>query len=167
MKISIVQLSVPVMSMLAAGDLAGARESSGLPLTEYFVGERGLRTWRRRAGQVTAEPADGPWVQGAVVTAGGEVVGWSGFHGRPDDEGVVEVAYAVDPDCRRRGYAKAMLRYLLDRAAAEPGVTTVRATISPDNAGSLATLAGTGFEQAGEHIDEEDGLELIFLRPAR
>jgi RimJ/RimL family protein N-acetyltransferase len=79
---------------------------------------------------------------------------------------MVEVAYAVAPACRRQGYGKAMLRELLRRAAAEPEVRTVRAAISPDNAASLATIAGFGFTQVGEQWDEEDGLELIFERPA-
>jgi RimJ/RimL family protein N-acetyltransferase len=60
-----------------------------------------------------------------------------------------------------------MLRELLRRAATEPGVTTVRATISPDNAASLATITRFGFTRNGEQWDEEDGLELIFERPAR
>jgi RimJ/RimL family protein N-acetyltransferase len=45
-------------------------------------------------------------------------------------------------------------------------VHVVRASISPDNAGSLATIAGLGFTKAGEQWDPEDGLELVFLRPA-
>ncbi|MGH3158141.1 MAG: GNAT family N-acetyltransferase, partial [Streptosporangiaceae bacterium] len=77
----------------------------------------------------------------------------------------VEVGYSVDPAYRRQGYATAMLRELLARAATEPGVRTVRATISPDNIASLATIAGFGFEPNGEQWDEEDGLELIFDRP--
>jgi RimJ/RimL family protein N-acetyltransferase len=44
-------------------------------------------------------------------------------------------------------------------------VTTVRATISPDNAASLATIADFDFQHVGEQMDDEDGLELIFERP--
>jgi [ribosomal protein S5]-alanine N-acetyltransferase len=72
------------------------------------------------------------------------------------------VAYSVDPACRRRGYARAMLAALLRRAAAEPAVRTVRATISPGNVASLATISGFGFTEAGEQWDDEDGRELIF-----
>ena len=151
------------MELLAAGELVGASQESGLALTGYFVGERGLRTWRRRAAQVSADPASGSWVQGAVISEpDGQIVGWSGFHGPPDVEGMIEVAYAVDPDFRRQGYAKAMVAGLLERASADPGVRTVRATISPDNAGSLATVRAFGFTQTGEQWDEEDGLELVF-----
>jgi RimJ/RimL family protein N-acetyltransferase len=59
-----------------------------------------------------------------------------------------------------------MLAELLRRAVAEPAVRTVRATISPGNAASLATIAGFGFAEAGEQWDDEDGLELIFEIPA-
>ena len=75
---------------------------------------------------------------------------------------MVEVAYPVDPAYRRRGYVRAMLRELLRRAAGEPSVKTVRATISPGNVGSLATISGFGFAEVGEQWDEEDGRELIF-----
>lgn len=74
----------------------------------------------------------------------------------------MEVAYSVDPLHRRRGYARAMLRALLRRAAAEPEVRTVRATIRPDNVASLATTAGFGFIEVGEQWDDVDGLEIIF-----
>jgi RimJ/RimL family protein N-acetyltransferase len=56
---------------------------------------------------------------------------------------------------------------LIDFAAGEPDVRTVRASVSPDNAGSLATIEPYGFVQVGEQMDEIDGLELIFERPVR
>lgn len=74
----------------------------------------------------------------------------------------MEVAYSVDPRYRRQGYARAMLRALLRRAASEPEVRTVRATIRPDNVASLATIAGFGFIEVGEQWDDVDGLEIIF-----
>jgi len=92
----------------------------------------------------------------------GAVVGHAGFHGPPDRAGLVEIAYSVAPEHRRQGYARAMLVELLRRAAADAEVRTVRATISPDNAGSLATIAGFGFVHVGEQWDELDGRELIF-----
>ena len=50
----------------------------------------------------------------------------------------------------------------MHKAAAEPGVSTLRATISPDNSASLATISGFGFTEVGDQWDEEDGRELIF-----
>ena len=51
----------------------------------------------------------------------------------------------------------------LRRAATEPDVVTVRASISPENAASLAT----GFTHVGEQWDEDDGTEFLFERAAR
>jgi [ribosomal protein S5]-alanine N-acetyltransferase len=60
-----------------------------------------------------------------------------------------------------------MLSALRRRAAGEPEVRTVRVTISPDNAASLATIAGYGFVHVGEQWDEQDGLEIIVEVDAR
>ena len=95
------------------------------------------------------------------------MVGLVGFHGPPDERGMVEVAYGVDPAFRRRGWARALLATALDWAASEPSVTVVRASISPSNEASLATLRPFGFQRVGEQWDEEDGLELLFERPVR
>lgn len=158
-----VELSGAAMSALAATDLAGASATAGVPLTDFFVTGRARWLWRLRVGQIAADPAAAPWVVRAAVTgADGLVVGHAGFHGPPDATGMVEVGYAVDPRFRRRGYARAILAELLRRAAAAAAVTTVRATISPDNTASLATIAGFGFLEVGEQWDEEDGLETIF-----
>lgn len=79
---------------------------------------------------------------------------------------MVEIGYSVAPDFRRQGYGRSALVELLRLAGAEPTVTTVRATIGPDNVASLATISGFGFVQVGEQWDEEDGLELVFEVPA-
>jgi [ribosomal protein S5]-alanine N-acetyltransferase len=161
---------LPPAALQALGDglLAEASEAAGVALTPFFVTEWARGLWRLRASQVVADPPSGRWIARAAVAEPEEaVVGYAGFHGPPDVAGLVEIGYSVDPDWRRRGYATAMVRELLQRAAGEPDVRTVRATISPDNVASLATIAGFGFTENGEQWDEEDGRELIFDRPAR
>jgi RimJ/RimL family protein N-acetyltransferase len=78
---------------------------------------------------------------------------------------MVEVGYSIDPRFRRQGYARAALRALLERAAAEPGVRTFRATISPDNAASRDLVLAHGLVAVGEQWDDEDGLEIIYEVP--
>ena len=159
------QLSPAAMTALVAGDLAAASAAAGVPLSEYLLGEAWL--WRIRLDDIARDPASAAWVARAALDADtGVVVGHGGFHGPPDADGTVEVAYSVDPLFRRRGYAKAMLGALLERAAADPAVRRVRASIRPDNVGSLATVAGFGFREVGEQWDPEDGLEVVFSRPA-
>lgn len=75
---------------------------------------------------------------------------------------MVEIGYAVDPAYRRQGYARAALEVLLERAAREVDVRTVRATVSPDNAASQNLILQYGFAEVGEQWDDEDGLELIY-----
>ena len=41
----------------------------------------------------------------------------------------------------------------------------VRASISPANTASLATLRPFGFTRVGDQIDDVDGVELLFERP--
>jgi ribosomal-protein-alanine N-acetyltransferase len=161
--IRFVKLPPAALDALIAGDLPGAGAAAGHPLSDYLVAERWL--WEIRREQIARDPASAEWIaRAAVAEPGGVVVGHGGFHGPPDTDGMVEVAYSVDPAYRRRGHARAILAALLERARAEPAVRVVRASISPDNAASLATIAGFGFAQVGEQWDEDDGLELLFER---
>ena len=164
-RLRLVPLTVAVMRDLVDGDLAAATAGLGVPATPYLVDHGWL--WSIRLAQVASSPADLAWIARVAVLEDDTVVGLIGFHAAPDERGMVEVAYGVDPALRRRGWARALLGTALDWAAAVPEVTVVRASISPDNHASLATIAPFGFEQVGEQWDEEDGLELLFERAAR
>jgi ribosomal-protein-alanine N-acetyltransferase len=166
-KVRLVLLTGTAMSALLAEDLPAARAEAGVELRELFVNDDSKRLWEYRLKQLDSDPSAARWNPCAVVAEPDDVVvGHAGYHGPPDEVGMVEVGYTVDPAYRRQGYAKAILTRLLERAAAEPDVRTVRASISPTNAASLATVAGFGFLEVGEQWDEEDGQELRFERPA-
>ena len=160
------QLSPAVLTALIDGDLAAAERRGGSPAVARSCwprsgcgGSAGIRSPVIRPARTGS--------RGRLVDAEtGLVVGHGGFHGPPDDDGMVEVAYSVDPAFRRRGYAKAILPRCCERADADPAVRAVRASIRPDNAGSLATIAGFGFRKVGEQWDPEDGLEFVFQRAA-
>jgi [ribosomal protein S5]-alanine N-acetyltransferase len=161
------ELSGEAMSALLDGDLLGASRTAGVSLTEYFLRDRARWLWNFRLAQMASDPGQTRWMlPKAVVGDEGLVVGHAGFHGPPDEVGMVEIGYSIDPRFRRQGYARSALIELLRRAAAEPSVATVRATISPDNAASLATISGFGFVEVGEQWDEQDGRELVFEVPA-
>ncbi|WP_159475880.1 GNAT family N-acetyltransferase [Streptomyces caniferus] len=154
------------MTALLNDDLTRASAEAGVALTEYFVTDRAKWVWQYRVNQLTSDPGCAGWLTHAVVAEPeGAVVGYAGFHGPPDEAGMVELGYSVAPAHRRQGYARAMLTELVRRSVAEPGVRTVRVTISPDNTASLATISGFGFVEVGEQWDEEDGLETIFEVP--
>ncbi len=160
--IRIVQLDAAALAALADGDLGRAELTSPVPLSAWLAGEECTGTWRRRARQVLESPQDAAWVTGVVWDEAGErAVGRAGFHGAPDTTGMVEVGYAIDPAHRRRGYARAALRAMLARARRDLEVSTVRATVAPDNRASRALIDQHGFVEVGEQWDEEDGLEIV------
>lgn len=158
----LVPLSLDTMVALLDGDLAGAGARAGLPLTDFFVSHHAVWLWRIRVEQIRRDPTSAGWVAGAAVDDDAGVVGLAGFHGPPDQDGMVEVGYSVDPRHRRRGHGGRMLAALVERARRERGVRIVRASVQPGNAASLAMVAAAGFHRVGEQWDEDDGLELVF-----
>jgi [ribosomal protein S5]-alanine N-acetyltransferase len=161
--IELVELPAKALHALAAGDLATANREAPIRLTPAFVGPDFRSTWRRRSRQVVEDPGSASWITRAIYDPVRQLaVGRAGFHGPPDHTGMVEVGYAVDPDYRRQGYARAALVTLLERARREPAVRTVRASIRPDNEPSRLLVLQYGFVEVGEQWDDEDGLETIF-----
>ena len=167
-QIRIVQLPPATLSALADGDLEAANRESPVPLTTIFLESDWRRTWRYRAVQVVDDPSSAAWITGAIWDPEIEVaVGRAGFHGPPDEDGMVEIGYAVDPAYRRRGYARAAVAAMLERAAGDPAIRVVRATVSPGNEASLGLIAQFGFARVGDQWDDDDGLEIVHEVPAK
>jgi len=165
--VRIVQLDLAALRALAAGDLVEAQRHVPVRLTTYLVEPDSRHLWQMRVGQVVNDPGSAAWVTGVVVDERTDhVVGRAGFHGPPDDAGMVEVGYSIDTAERRHGYARAALRWMLTRAATEPGVRVVRASVSPDNAVSRGLVLAHGFVEVGDQWDDEDGLEIVYEVPA-
>ena len=159
-------LGAPAMRAMLEGDLPEASRLSGRQLPSFFLGEKWL--WEIRWDQLRTSPEDAPWlVRVVVLEPAGVVIGHAGFHGRPDAAGMVELAYTVAPEHRGNGYAHAVLAALVDEAKSCPNVNLVRATISPDNAPSLAVIRRGHFVHVGEQWDDIDGFELIFEKQLR
>lgn len=139
-----------------------------MTLGDFYAEEVISWLWSNRARQLAEDPHSENWGASVIVDAAkGEAVGHAGFHGPPDASGMVEIGYSIDPPARRQGFARATVVALLARADGDPRVTTVRACINPGNVASLATIAGFGFEHTGEQVDDKDGLQYIFERPAK
>jgi [ribosomal protein S5]-alanine N-acetyltransferase len=111
--------------------------------------------------------AQDPWIHGFhILSATGTFVGLGAFKGPPVN-GVVEIAYAVEPEHQCKGYATHAARALAKYAFDFGRVEVVRAHTLPDGAASQRVLLKAGFEKAGEVIDPEDGHVWRFeLRPA-
>jgi RimJ/RimL family protein N-acetyltransferase len=165
-RVEVLQLDAAALRGLADGDLAAANRTSPVPLTPYLAGEECRGVWEIRAVQIVEDPASAAWITGIVWDPERRLaVGRAGYHGPPDGDGMVEVGYSIDPQYRRQGYARAALRALIERARHEPGVSTFRATVSPDNAPSRDLVMSEGLVEVGEQWDDEDGLEIVYELP--
>lgn len=91
------------------------------------------------------------------------IVGTCSFKGPPAD-GVVEIAYAIEPEHEGRGYATEAAQALVDFAFSRGGVCLIRAHTLPEGASSKRVLAKSGFRYVGEIVDAEDGVVSRFER---
>jgi RimJ/RimL family protein N-acetyltransferase len=83
---------------------------------------------------------------------------------RPFARAAVEFGYQVFSEYRRRGYATEAARAAMDWAQGSFGVRRFIACVAPDNIASLAVIARLRFVNIGQHVDEADGIEHIYLR---
>jgi RimJ/RimL family protein N-acetyltransferase len=108
-----------------------------------------------------SSPQD-PWVHGFhVVNDAGLVVGLCGFKGPPVD-GLVEIAYATEPEHQGKGYATHAARALTQFAFGYNQVRVVCAHTLPTGVASQHVLLKAGFSRIGEVVDPEDGLVVRF-----
>jgi ribosomal-protein-alanine N-acetyltransferase len=161
-RLKLLPLTPSLLRAVAGGDLAEV---------EWQLGARVGKGWedgvpaKLRLEQLAADPSQQLWLVRAIVASTPrQVVGCVGFHAPPDDDGRVEIGYDIVVAERRKGYAREGIRGLLDWACATGRVRICVASVSPDNAPSLALIHSLGFRHVGERIDEIDGLELVFER---
>jgi [ribosomal protein S5]-alanine N-acetyltransferase len=127
---------------------------------------------RLALAQLAADPDYLPWsVRALILEGSGEMVGHIRFHTRPDPdylrpyvEKAVEFGYVVFAAHRRRGYAREAIDGVMRWAEDEHGIRRFIVTISPDNVASLRLADRFGFRKIGQHVDEVDGVEGIYLR---
>ena len=125
-------------------------------LTELIYQPNGCRFWLSLLAAATH--AD-PWILGFNMLRrdDGVIVGQCGFKGPPNADGMVEIAYFVEPGWRGNGYATEAAEALTIQASSHDGVRLVRAHTLPERNPSTRVLTKAGFRNVGEVIDPEDG----------
>lgn len=93
---------------------------------------------------------------GIVLRDQNSEIGGCSYKGPPIN-GVVEIAYRIDPEHQRKGFATEAAQALYDHAASCDGVRLVCAHTLPDSPASQGVLAKCGFQFVGERMDPEDG----------
>jgi RimJ/RimL family protein N-acetyltransferase len=148
---------------------AAAEALIGLRLPPAWFEEKELMAMR--LADCRTDAAYARWSLRAIgLRSTGVMVGHIGFHSCPDADYLrrfvpdgIEFGYTVFPEYRRQGYAREAIRGLINWAAKERHIRHFVVSISPTNVAS-STLAGKlGFVKAGEHLDEVDGLEEVYV----
>jgi ribosomal-protein-alanine N-acetyltransferase len=147
---------VPISTELVEAVLSGHRDRA-----EVCVGAILPALWPNRAlverafyaslEDILANPGDRLWGDRVMITreAPRRVVGSVVFHGAPDGEGAVEVAYGVEEDSQRRGYATEATRASVEWALAEGCARIVRAATPPWHFASQKVLERCGMKRCG------------------
>ncbi len=116
-----------------------------------------------RIPRVRRDPASAPYLlRLAVLRERGEIVGSAGFHALPDDRGMIEIGFGIEPAFRGQGLGRELLHGMWHWVVNQPEVRVLRYTVALDNAVSQHIVRGLGFTHLGVQQDEEDGPEDIF-----
>lgn len=141
-------------------DLALAETSVKNPY-RVLVDDSGPLGWR--VPQVKVDVSLNKWfVRWIVLKESREVIGSTSFHGAPDENGMIEIGLGIEEEFRNQGFARETLIGMWDWVSTQPGVKTLRYTVSPDNLPSIAVINFFGFEYMGQQMDEVDGPENIY-----
>lgn len=107
--------------------------------------------------EATAAPENYLWYTSweLILKGENEIVGGLCFKGPPDDEGLVEIGYAVYEPHQLNGYATEGLNALIAWAFQEPTLQGVIASVESSNSASISVLKKLGFElsEKGENLD--------------
>lgn len=166
-RLDLVPMTLELMEALLRGDRGSAQAIVGYRIPEGWPqGDEAVL--RFRSAIARAQPEALPLLLRAMVLrADREVmVGRIGFHGPPDEEGVLEIGYKVFPQYRRQGFAREAVLAMLRWAQRYPGVHRFRASVSPENLPSRNLVTAIGFIEVGSQWDEEDGEELVLEQAA-
>jgi RimJ/RimL family protein N-acetyltransferase len=132
----------------------GAPAADGL--RTFLVSDDVSPEWLAR---LQAASTPDPWVHGFAIVdrASGSVIGSLGFKGRPDDDGVVEIAYGIVPAFQHQGLGTEATQAGLAFAFEIDAVARVRAHTRPSNTASTRVLEKCGFDFIGPVNDPDDG----------
>ncbi len=140
----------------------------GLETSQDWFDKKNIMSVRLNDYRTDAEFANwGLWAIGLRETD--EMVGFIGFHTRPDPEylrefapSAIEFGYTIFFQHRRQGFAQEALIGLMNWSIKQHPLENFIASVAPTNIASTAMVKKLLFEKIGEQIDEVDGLEFIY-----
>jgi [ribosomal protein S5]-alanine N-acetyltransferase len=104
---------------------------------------------------LAAETQVPPWC-GYIGWDGADPLGFGGFVGQPDEDGVIEIGYLTFPAHEGRGVASAVAAGLV-AIARDEGLSAVIAHTLPEENASTVILRRNRFVRSGEAQDPDEG----------
>lgn len=162
-------ITLAVVEAMLAGRRAEAEGLVNASLPDAWPGRALIeRAFCAKLPAIRDNPDVRLWGDRVMITRQGprRVVGSVVFHGAPDANGAVEIAYGVEQDAQGIGYATEATRACVDWALAQPDVRAVRATTPPWHAASRRVLDKLGMRVVGTREHELLGDLLEYERQA-
>jgi RimJ/RimL family protein N-acetyltransferase len=131
---------------LVLSPCAGEAELSDPAVTGHFAAEM---------AKTAAETHVPPWC-GYIARRGGVPVGFGGFTGPPDAQGLVEIGYLTFPMHEGTGVAREVAAAMLEIARGEGVPAVIAHTLCEPNA-STRVLERNGFVRDGFGDDPDEG----------
>jgi [ribosomal protein S5]-alanine N-acetyltransferase len=82
-----------------------------------------------------------------TISKNSQVIGDTGFKGKPDNQGVVEFGYGIIPEMHNKGFATESVQAILNWALSSNKVEMVKAECLEDNIPSIKVLEKLGMKR--------------------
>lgn len=167
-RLELVPITLPIVEAVMSGRRVEAEALVRASLPAAWPGRALVeRAFTASLERIAADPATRLWGDRVMVLEQDRerrVVGSVVFHGAPDAEGAVEVAYGVEEGSQGRGYATEGTLACVEWALAQPAVRVVRATTPTWHMASRRVLEKIGMRRVGVREHEMMGELLEFER---
>ena len=166
-RLTLEPITLPMVEAVMLGRREDAERVAEARLPEAWPNRALIeRAYTASLDEIRADPETRLWGDRLMIVteAGGarRVVGSIVFHGRPDAEGIAEVAYGVEESSRGQGLATEATGACVGWALEQEGVAAVRATTHPWHLASLRVIQKIGMTQVGTREHELLGELLVF-----
>jgi RimJ/RimL family protein N-acetyltransferase len=118
--------------------------------------------------RLSVHPEEAGWRQWVFISPIlNRLVGAAAFTGPPNEQGLVEISYAMLNSYREQGLATEAVMGMVDWAYDQPGVSRILAETVSDGLASRRVLEKSGFEACGPVFDDGRQTDLYIYKHER
>ncbi|MBK7428886.1 MAG: GNAT family N-acetyltransferase [Saprospiraceae bacterium] len=156
-RLALIPADIPILeAALAGNDVLQDYLKVNIPDVWSIFGPEALQYSLDKLRESISEA--GWWSYLPILIVDNTLVGFCGFKGSPNQEGMVEIGYEIAESYRQQGLATELAETLILHAFSTPGIKMVQAhTLGAENA-STKVLSKCGMKKMEEINDPEDGI---------